>query len=102
MAIAWQELQQRYDALSEQLVNPDLDAQKRQELQKEHSYLATLLSKHRTITELNAAIADLEQQAQTADDPEYASMCHEEIASLKADVQAAHNALDDILFPPVP
>ena len=52
MLTQWQEWQKRYDDISQELMSPLIEQQKRQELQKEHSYLGNLLAQHREIEAL--------------------------------------------------
>lgn len=99
MAIAWDSLQQRYTELSEQLTNPSLDNQKRQQLQREFSHLTLILQKHRVITQLEQKIAQNKKEAMAATDPELVQMFAAEADELAMQLVLVNRELDDILFP---
>lgn len=103
MSIDWQSLQSRFDELNQKLLNAgNLDQQDRQNLQKEHSYISDLLSKHKTIAELESAITDLQKQISEAADPELKQLFEEEIIALDQKKKLTEIELDDILYPPNP
>lgn len=100
MAIAWDSMQKRYDELSQELANPSLDVQKRQQLQKEFSHISLLLEKQREITELDRMITQAQKDAQETHDAELAQMFTDELRDLEMQSALKHKELDDILFPP--
>lgn len=102
MAIEWNTLAQRFDTISKELVDPSLNPQKRQELQKEHSRLDQLLTLHKKVTELEGELTEAQQQCDQATDEEYKLLCSEEFESLQQQKKKAQQDLDDLLFPPDP
>lgn len=93
-------LQKRYDSLAEQLTAPHIDHQKRQVLQKELSFLTTVLGKLREIEALEKQQLDLQQQAKELGDPAFAELVEEEISELSAKLSETRISLDALLFPP--
>lgn len=95
-------LQERYDFLAAQLMAPGIDQQKRQILQKELSFLTTILTKLREIEALEKQHADLAAQAKElqAQDPAFAELVQEELAELDSRLTGARTSLDLLLFPP--
>ena len=51
-SIQWDVIQKRYDELSDQVNSSSLESGKRHIVQKELSYLSTVLAKHREIVRL--------------------------------------------------
>jgi peptide chain release factor 1 len=98
----WEEIRTRHDELSQLLSSPDLDNTKRQEYQKEHSYLSTLLAKQAEIQSLEEQIQQTKEQAQENNDPELALLFDTEIQELAAQHQAIVTELEEVLFPPDP
>lgn len=102
MSIQWDELQHKYDEISEQLINPSLDTQKRQELQKEHSQLTQLLEIHKSITALSKDIADAQEQRAQTTDAQLIELYNEELLDLQKKLDQANQDLEEVLFPPDP
>ena len=99
MALDWSELQQRYDEINEQLIVPSIDVATRLTLQKEASRLSGLLKKWKSITHLEALIAQAEKELSQTGDEELKVLYHEEIASLQEQLKGQQAALDEILYP---
>lgn len=100
--IAWNDIQKRYDELASSLASAALDNQKRHTLQKEMSYISTLLNKHKEIERLENQQAELIAQRDANHDADLASLYAEEIEEVTATIKKEQDALDKILFPPDP
>lgn len=98
----WQELQERYDYLTEQLIAPTLEHSKRHLLQREVSYLSTILAKHREITALEIQHADILSQKAANTDPEFAQLLDEESQEIETKLKHVQDELDLIMYPADP
>lgn len=99
------QLQARYDQLVAELISPSLDGGKRQQLQKESSFLSQIIGKIKDIAALEAQVAELHTQRAElgeAGDPEFRSLIDEELATLGVQITQGRAALDKLLFPPDP
>ncbi len=67
--------------LNDQVNSASLESGKRHIVQKELSYLSTLLAKHREIMRLEAEQKALQTQKQENTDPELAPLYEEELSS---------------------
>jgi peptide chain release factor 1 len=100
-AIAWDELHRRYAELSSLLASSaSLEASQRHLLQKEFSYLSTVISKHTEIEKLKAELAHI--KSQVIDDPEIVSLFNEEALSLEGRISKEYQLLDALMYPPNP
>ncbi len=102
MAIIWGQLQERYDQLNKELINPSLDPQLRQKLQKEHGQLSDLLNRHTEILECQKNLEQLRIQEQESSDPEMKQLFQEEILSISQQVVHLEQELEELLYPPDP
>ena len=100
--IRWDIIQKRFDELSEQVSSPNLESSKRHVVQKELSYVSTLLTKHKEITRLEKECADLDAQLQANTDPEMAPLFEDELQELTDNLNTERQDLDRIMFPPDP
>ena len=100
--IQWDVIQKRFDELSGQLSSPAFDNTTRHVVQKELSFLSTLLSKHKEITPLEKERADLEAQLAANTDPEMATLFEDELGLLTENLNLVRADLDRIMFPPDP
>lgn len=100
MAIEWDKIQSRYDELSEQLVDPSLDTQKRLKMQKERSKLSDLLEHHTTISRIEKQLKEAQKEHAETTDAELKEMFAQEITQFEHDLKQAINDLDDLMFPP--
>ena len=98
-AIAWNELQNRYDELSALLSSPSLDGSKRHLLQKELSCLSTLLAKHKDIELIRCEYAQLESLRADNKDPELTPLLDDELVTVRARLVHAQEELDELMFP---
>ncbi len=99
MAIAWDSLEKRYQELSNELANPNLDTQKRQLFQKEFSNLSQLLERHRAMVDIDRKIAQSKADAALTQDSELLAMFQAEVAEWQLEIVRLQAELDDILFP---
>jgi peptide chain release factor 1 len=102
MAINWEEIQARHDAISQELMAPSLDNSKRIVLQKEHSSLSAFLTAHATIKKLEGSVAQTKKAAAENSDAELAQLYQEELADLELQLATAQGELTDLMFPPDP
>ncbi len=100
--IAWDDIQKRFEELNEQISSSALDNNTRHVVQKELSYVSTLLSKHKEIVRLEQEKASLEVQLTESKDPEMAELFTEELAVVDAVLKERQNELEKIMFPPDP
>ena len=100
--IAWDDIQKRFDELNEQVSSSTLDNNTRHVVQKELSYLSTLLTKQKEIHRLGQEKASLEAQLAESDDPEMQELFNEELESIGETFKQEHNELERIMFPPDP
>ncbi len=100
--IQWDVIQNRFDELSDQASSSTLETNKRHLVQKELSYLSTLLSKHKEIVRLEKDYGDLKAQLESNVDPEMAPLFEEELKGFEEKVTSAQNELDRIMFPSDP
>jgi len=94
----WDKIQARFDELT-QLLAGSVDSRERHKLQKEQSYLSSLLVKYKEIQQLEQRIAQTEQEQQAADS-EMRELYAEEIADLERRKADLFNELDALMFPP--
>mgnify|MGYP000491087607 CR=1 FL=1 len=100
--IQWDILQKRFDELTDQVSSSTLESSKRHLVQKELSYLTTLLSKHKEISRLEHERSIILEQLSATTDPEMATLFDEENALLTQQINSAQKELDRIMFPPDP
>lgn len=99
MEIPWQALKARFEELNNQLLSLSLDYAKRQELQREHSRLSTLLEKHEAIEKLTAEITQAQKEAHTNTDPEMKVLFEDEVQELETKLKSYQVSLDEMLYP---
>ncbi len=100
--IQWDVIQKRYDELNDQVNSASFESGKRHIVQKELSYLSTLLGKHREIMRLEAEQKALMTQKQETTDPELAELYEEELNLIDATLLKEKSTLDKIMFPADP
>lgn len=94
----WQKAQERFDELSSAL-SGQIDPSSRQKLQKEYSFLASILEKHTEIIELQKELDDLKVQADSSDS-EMKTLFEEEIEIISSRCHEVEKELDERMFPP--
>jgi len=98
----WESLQKRYDELSVLIASSTLDNTKRHLVQKELSYLSTLLAKYRELQIIEKERGQLLAQKEPNTDPEMAALFDEELAGLDLRIASEQKALDDLMYPADP
>ncbi len=98
--IQWDIIEQRFQELNEQITSSSLDNNKRHVVQKELSYVSTLLGKHKQMLKLQHEIEKLQEQ-QLADEA-MKELFEEEIASLQRALEEIEKDLDQLMFPSDP
>lgn len=96
----WGKLQQRFEELTAQLTAGAIDAKQRHTLQKEHSYLNTLLGKYRELRALEKQLAEVAVQRDQTVDIELKALYEEEITDLGQQKAALNSQLEELMFPP--
>jgi peptide chain release factor 1 len=98
--IPWDMIQERYNELNAQVASAMLENNKRHTVQKELSYLSTLLNKNKEIEQLEHEYKLVVSQASENSDPELAVLFNEELLGLKATLDREREALEKLMFPP--
>jgi peptide chain release factor 1 len=98
--IAWDLLQKRYDELNVQVSSSTLESNKRHLVQKELSYLSTILNKRKEIERLEGEYKNLEAQKAENTDSEFGALLDEELGRIQAYLANEQQALDALMFPP--
>jgi peptide chain release factor 1 len=99
MLTQWQEWQKRYDDIGQELMSPVIEHQKRQELQKEHSYLGNLLSKHKDIEALTHELEEIQKQQQQTQDAELIELFRDEVVHIEKNITTLNRELEQLLYP---
>src|SRR3989338_455390 len=89
----------RFQELNDKLLSQDLGSE-RKALQKEHSYISSILSKYDEILSIDKKIEDSKAELQKASDEEFKLMFQEEIQQLEDQKKQLERELEDLLFPP--
>ena len=100
--IAWDEIQLKYDKLTQVLADPSLDYGKRRDTQKEASRLSALLARHKEILDIEQQLKQTIAQAEFNTDLQMASLFQDEIVDLTAKRDQIQASLEDIMFPADP
>lgn len=98
--IQWQELQQRYEYVAQELTEPSLDRAKREALQKELSQLGTLLEQNKKLNVVQQQIDDAKNQMADTQDTEMIELFEQEISDLEQQLIVEQKSMDDLLYPP--
>jgi len=102
VAVDWRLVTEKHSELEKLLMNQSLDAQRRQEIQKEYSRLSGLLQLQTAIQELKKQKQEAAQQAEQSSDPEMAELYAAEIPAIEQALIKKQNELDSLLYPPDP
>lgn len=100
MFTQWHAIEKRYDDLSRTLSDPSLSKEKRQQFQKEHTVLTTVLHKYKDVQKLEQTIAQAQQQAQAETDIELQELFLQEIEELQNQLVEQKKELENVLAPP--
>lgn len=98
----WEELQQFYDSLNNQLASQDLDSRLRAKIQKRASLISEVLGYHAQKEDVQATIADTQEQLQQTTDEEMKAMFEEELTDLQNQLEVSENSLNELLYPSDP
>ncbi len=99
MFIGWEKIENRHEQLATLLANPALASSERQSLQREYTFLTSLLEKHRAIAQLEHAIVQTKAQAQEVEDPEFKELFLIEVESLEEKLVAEQVSLEKQMAP---
>jgi len=102
MNIPWDSFQIRYDEITQQLLNPSIDSQKRLILQKELSRLSDLLGLHKEILSLESQLQENRAQSLVTSDPGMLELYQEEIQQLSQSLEQKSRELEELIYPPDP
>jgi peptide chain release factor 1 len=102
VAVNWSLVTQKHAELEKLLLNPSLDAQRRQEMQKEYARLSGLLQFYTALQELQTQKEEALKQAHNSADPEMAALYAEEIPAIEQAIVNKQSELDSLLYPPDP
>ena len=78
--IAWNDIQARYDQLSNELSSSSIEASKRHQVQKELSFLTNLLNRNNEIKKIEFKITEAQLQKESTTDVELRLLYDEEIS----------------------
>ena len=98
----WDMIYKRHDELSKELVSPALENAKRHVLQKEFSYLSTLISKHQELERFQKSLDLAKKQKAEVQDVELSAMFDEEIKDIELQLKTKVDEIEDLLFPEDP
>lgn len=98
--VDWNVLRARRDELLRQLTSSVLDVTARKEAQKEVSHLGSLLDAYDHFFAVGLELAEVKKQRDASSDDAFKLLCDEEIAALQERYQEAHDAVDELLYPP--
>lgn len=96
----WENIQNRFEELNSQLSSFSLESSKRHVVQKEHSYLSTLLNKNNEIKKLETQKKELEIQQEQTTELEFKTLYQEEIATIESQIIKERSSLDKLMYPP--
>ena len=100
MFTQWDELKRHYNSLNDQLVDPALESNRRNKLQKDVARLSTILEKHDEIEAVKKQLVQTQAQATENQDPELAPLFEEELQALQTNLANLEKLLTDYMFPP--
>lgn len=95
----WDELIKLHESLTQELVQQDLDSNRRAKVQKKLSLISSVLEKKREIDQMKAMIVDTKDQAKQTDDAEMAALLVDEAKDLELALGTIESELDDLLYP---
>lgn len=94
----WGKIQERFDELTQKLAG-SVDPRERQKLQKEHSYLSSVLTKYNDIQQLELRIDETKKE-QAAADVDMRELYTEEVTDLERKKTNLLTDIDTLMFPP--
>jgi peptide chain release factor 1 len=100
--IPWDTIRKRFNELNQQVSSSTLEANKRHLVQKELSFLTTLLAKHDEIHSLTAWFDQITSFLEADSDSEMAPLYEEELILVAGKIAQAKEDIDRLMFPPDP
>lgn len=97
--VGWDKIENRHTQLEATLANPALQSNERQPLQREYTFLTSLLEKHKQVAQLELAIEQTKQQAQEVSDAEFRELFLAEVDSLEQKLVALQIDLEKQMAP---
>jgi len=95
----WDELQQVYEQLNQEIVSQGLESSRRVKVQKKLSLISSVLGKKGEIDQTKEMITASKDQEKQTTDAEMAEMFAEEVKDLELTLVALESELDDLLYP---
>lgn len=92
-------LQGRYEILTEELLSPALESSKRHRVQKELSYISTVLAHLQAIFQVEQEIAAIQTQNAASLDQDLKALFQEELSVLSEKLQTSNKELEILLYP---
>lgn len=99
MFVGWDKIENRHTQLGNQLANPALQSNERQPLQREYTFLTSLLEKQKQVAQLELAIEQTKQQAEEVSDAEFRELFLNEVDSLEQKFVALQAELEQQMAP---
>jgi len=95
----WDELQDFYERLNQELTSQDIDSSRRVKVQKKLSLISSVLEKKNEIDRTKAIILAAKEQEKETTDAELATMFADEAKELELTLLPLEGELDDLLYP---
>ena len=99
MDIDWKSFEDRYKELSEELLSPNLDRNRRQVVQKELSQITELLENQKIIEKLQKTISETKSSYEQTQEPEMRQLFEEELSLLQKQLKEKEQEQDNLLYP---
>jgi len=97
--VGWDKIENRYTQLGSMLANPALQSNERQPLQREYTFLTSLLEKQKQVVQLELAIEQTKQQAEEVSDAEFRELFLNEVDSLEQKLVTLQAELEQQMAP---
>lgn len=98
-SVNWDEIEQKFNSINAQLIDPSLDMSKRIPLLKEQSLLSQILMKYNEIKKLELEINSILTQKENEKDVELISLYDEELTNLRSGIHTIALDLEELVFP---
>lgn len=102
MNISWDQLRTRQEEITQQLLEPSLESNKRNTLQKELSRVTQLVDANALILDLQKKLKETRELESSNTDHELAPLYKEEIAEFESQIKAEQDNLESVLYPSDP
>jgi peptide chain release factor 1 len=97
--VGWDKIENRHTQLGNQLANHALQSNERQPLQREYTFLTSLLEKQKQVAQLMLAIEQAKQQAEEVSDAEFRELFLNEVDSLEQKLVTLQAELEQQMAP---